>query len=140
MNTKNITPENNEETEVVTETKATEAVDAPAAETAVATETQTQTRPAREGNDGERPQRSEGYGNRGRGGPHNRRRRKVCLFCTDKNETIDYKAAFKLKKFVTERGKILPRRVSGACALHQRELTSAIKTARHMALMAYTSD
>ena len=98
-----------------------------------------ETRPTRE-QSGERPPRPEGGYNR-RGGPGGqRRRKKVCLYCTEKNETIDYKSAYKLKKFVTERGKVLPRRVTGTCALHQRAVTTAIKTARHMALMPYTSD
>ena len=61
------------------------------------------------------------------------RRRKVCQFCADKTEAIDYKNAEKLKKFVTERGKILPKRVTGTCAKHQREVTTAIKRARVMA-------
>ena len=56
-----------------------------------------------------------------------RPRRKVCSFCVDKAESIDYKDVAKLHKFVTERGKILPRRISGCCAKHQRELTTAIK-------------
>ena len=67
-------------------------------------------------------------------------RRKVCQFCVDKVETIDYKDVAKLRKFVSERSKILPRRVTGTCAKHQRELTTAIKRARHLALLPYTSD
>lgn len=63
-------------------------------------------------------------------------RKKVCPFCTDKNETIDYKDATKLKKYITEKGKILPRRQTGCCASHQRELTTAIKRARSIALLA----
>lgn len=70
----------------------------------------------------------------------NRRpRRKVCSFCVDKVEAIDYKDTAKLKKYVTERGKILPRRITGTCAAHQRQLTVAIKRARHIALMPYTT-
>ena len=69
-----------------------------------------------------------------------RRRKKVCLFCTDANEVIDYKDANKLRKYISERAKILPRRVSGTCAKHQRELTVAIKRARFMALLPYVSD
>ena len=69
-----------------------------------------------------------------------RKRKKVCLFCTDANEVIDYKDANKLKKYISERAKILPRRVSGTCAKHQRELTVAIKRARFMALLPYVSD
>lgn len=69
-----------------------------------------------------------------------RRRKKVCQFCADKVEFIDYKDANKLKKFVSERSKILPRRISGVCAKHQRQLTTAIKRARQVALVAYISD
>lgn len=68
------------------------------------------------------------------------RRRKTCGFCADRVETIDYKDPSRLKKFVTERGKILPRRISGNCARHQRVLTTAIKRSRDMALVPYTSD
>ena len=68
------------------------------------------------------------------------RRKKVCQFCADKTETIDYKDVDKLRKYVTERGKILPRRISGTCAKHQRELTVAIKRARNIALLPYTLD
>ncbi|MCR5684945.1 MAG: 30S ribosomal protein S18 [Lachnospiraceae bacterium] len=68
-----------------------------------------------------------------------RRRKKVCVFCTDKTiGGVDYKDANKLKKFVSERGKILPRRITGNCAKHQRALTVAVKRARHLALMPYT--
>lgn len=63
-------------------------------------------------------------------------RRKVCQFCVDKTEAIDYKDVAKLKKYVTEKGKILPRRQTGCCAMHQRELTRAIKRARTVALIA----
>ncbi len=71
---------------------------------------------------------------------NNRRRRKVCIFCEDKIEHIDYKDTARLKKCVSERGKILPRRISGACAKHQRQLTTAIKRARVVALMPYVAD
>lgn len=67
-------------------------------------------------------------------------RRKVCQFCVEKADEIDYKDVAKLRKFVSERSKILPRRVTGTCAKHQRELTTAIKRARHLALLPYTSD
>lgn len=77
---------------------------------------------------------------RRRGGPGGRRRRKVCVFCGDKNGEIDYKDMNKLKRYVSERGKILPRRITGNCAKHQRALTVAIKRARHIALMPYTLD
>jgi small subunit ribosomal protein S18 len=68
------------------------------------------------------------------------RRRKTCGFCADKIDLIDYKDPNRLKKFVTERGKILPRRISGNCARHQRTLTVAIKRSRDIALVAYTAD
>ncbi|NLM47147.1 MAG: 30S ribosomal protein S18 [Firmicutes bacterium] len=67
-------------------------------------------------------------------------RRKVCSFCVDKIEHIDYKATGKLSKYITERGKILPRRISGNCAKHQRQLTIAIKRARNIALLPYTAE
>ena len=70
----------------------------------------------------------------------NRRRRKVCVFCADKVSFIDYKDSAKLRKFISERGKILPRRISGTCALHQRELNTAIKRARNMALLPFVTD
>lgn len=70
----------------------------------------------------------------------NRRKKKVCIFCEDKIQYIDYKDTARLRKFVSERGKILPRRISGACAKHQRQLTTAIKRARVVALMPYISD
>lgn len=65
-------------------------------------------------------------------------RRKVCRFCVDKSVTIDYKDAQLLSHFITERGKIVPRRISGTCAKHQRELTKAIKRARIMAILPFT--
>ena len=68
------------------------------------------------------------------------RRKKVCIFCQDKVNEIDYKDIVKLRKFISERAKILPRRVSGTCALHQRQLTVAIKRARQMALLPYVSN
>jgi small subunit ribosomal protein S18 len=68
-----------------------------------------------------------------------RRRKKVCVFC-GKDNVIDYKDTAKLRKYVSERGKILPRRITGNCAKHQRALTSAIKRARHVALMPYVQD
>ena len=70
----------------------------------------------------------------------NRRpKRKVCSFCADKIEHIDYKDVAKLRRFITERGKILPRRVTGTCAKHQRKLTIAIKRARIMGLLPFVS-
>ena len=77
----------------------------------------------------------------GKGGFRGRRaKRKICAFCVDKVTAIDYKDATKLKKFVSERAKILPRRISGCCAKHQRQLTVTIKRARHIALLPYTAD
>ena len=72
---------------------------------------------------------------------NNRKRKKVCQFCADKTvKFIDYKDAAKLRKFTSDRGKILPRRVTGACAKHQRQITVAVKRARTVALLAYISD
>ena len=68
------------------------------------------------------------------------RRKKVCVYCVDKNAVIDYKDTNKLKRYISERGKILPRRITGNCAKHQRKLTTAIKRARHIALMPYITD
>ncbi len=67
-------------------------------------------------------------------------KRKSCAFCADKVEYIDYKDVAKLRRYVTERAKILPRRISGCCAKHQRQLTVAIKRARYIALMPYSAD
>lgn len=67
-------------------------------------------------------------------------RKKVCAFCVDKVESIDYKDVARLRKFTSERAKILPRRVTGTCARHQRELTTAIKRARTVALLPYVND
>ena len=69
-----------------------------------------------------------------------RPRRKVCSFCVDKVEEIDYKDVAKLRRYITERGKILPRRISGPCAKHQRQLTVAIKRARNVALLPFTCE
>ncbi|MBE5924715.1 MAG: 30S ribosomal protein S18 [Lachnospiraceae bacterium] len=69
-----------------------------------------------------------------------RRRKKVCVFCADAENVIDYKDVNKLKKYISERGKILPRRITGNCAKHQRALTVAIKRARHLALVPYVVD
>ncbi len=69
-----------------------------------------------------------------------RPKKKVCQFCADKATTIDYKDVAKLRRYTSERSKILPRRVTGTCAKHQRFLTIAIKRARHIALLPYTSD
>ncbi|MDF2566548.1 MAG: ribosomal protein [Oscillospiraceae bacterium] len=75
--------------------------------------------------------------NRARG---KRTRKKVCSFCVDKVESINYKDVAKLRRFMSERSKIVPRRVTGTCARHQRQLTVAIKRARHIALMSYVSE
>lgn len=69
-----------------------------------------------------------------------RQRRRVCNFCVDKVEYIDFKDINRLKRFISERGKILPRRISGNCAKHQRQLTLAIKRARNIALLPYTME
>ena len=66
--------------------------------------------------------------------------KKVCQFCVDRADTIDYKDIAKLRRYISERSKILPRRVTGTCAVHQRALTQAIKRARHLALLPYMSD
>ena len=81
----------------------------------------------------ERPERDNRRGGR-------KSRKKVCAFCVDKIEAIDYKDISRLRRFVSERAKILPRRVTGTCARHQRALTVAIKRARYLALIPYTSD
>ena len=69
-----------------------------------------------------------------------RPRKKVCAFCVDRADNIDYKDIAKLRKYISERGKIVPRRVSGACAYHQRQVTIAVKRARHLALLPYVND
>ena len=69
-----------------------------------------------------------------------RGRRKVCAFCADHIEKIDYKEGTKLRKYLAESGKILPKRMTGTCAKHQRELANAIKRARHLALLPYTGE
>ena len=69
-----------------------------------------------------------------------RPRKKVCSFCVDKVDHIDYKDAGTLRRFITERGKILPRRISGNCAKHQRQVTLAIKRARNIALLPFTAE
>ena len=74
---------------------------------------------------------------KGRGG---RKRRKVCQFCVDKCQHIDYKDTSRLRKFMSERSKILPRRTTGTCARHQRQLTVAIKQSRQVALIPYVLD
>ena len=68
------------------------------------------------------------------------RRKKVCQFCADKTEDIDYKDVEKLRKYVTERGKILPKRITGTCSIHQRAVTTAVKRARIVALLPYVAE
>lgn len=80
----------------------------------------------------ERPERT--------GRPQRRGRKKVCSFCVDRIDQIDYKDVAKLRKYISERAKIIPRRVTGTCAEHQRQLTVAIKRARHIALLPYVAD
>jgi len=89
---------------------------------------------------GPRGDRDRGGGGMGddRGGGRGFGRRKVCRYCADKSLNVDYKNAGELKYFVTERGKIVPRRISGNCARHQREVATAIKRARNVALLPYT--
>ena len=72
--------------------------------------------------------------------PRSRKRRKVCAFCVDKVEMIDFKDAAKLRRYTSERAKILPRRTTGTCAMHQRQLTEAIKRGRQVALLPYVTD
>jgi small subunit ribosomal protein S18 len=76
----------------------------------------------------------------GRGMRPRRSRRKVCAFCADKVELIDYKDVSRLRKFISERGKILPKRMTGNCAKHQRDLTIAIKRSRHVALLPFAGE
>ncbi|MDR2908359.1 MAG: 30S ribosomal protein S18 [Oscillospiraceae bacterium] len=84
----------------------------------------------------ERPERSERPERRG----GRKGRKKVCAFCVDRVYTIDYKDIPRLRRYISERAKIIPRRVTGTCAQHQRQLTDAIKRARHIALLPYVSD
>ena len=67
-------------------------------------------------------------------------RKKVCQFCADKTLTVDYKDVETLKKYITERGKILPRRITGTCTMHQRAVTTAVKRARTVALLPFDAD
>lgn len=76
----------------------------------------------------------------GFGGKMRKPKRRVCNFCVDKVEHIDYKEVSKLRRFISERGKIIPRRISGNCAKHQRQLTVAIKRARNIAFLPFTTD
>ena len=72
--------------------------------------------------------------------PMHRGRKKVCSFCVDRVDHIDYKDVVKLRKYISERSKIIPRRVTGTCARHQRDLTVAIKRARQIALLPFVSE
>ena len=83
---------------------------------------------------------SEDRGDRVRRPRGRKPRRKVCQFCVEKVQHIDYKDVARLRRFTSERGKILPRRMMGTCAKHQRQLSTAIKRARTIALMPYVSD
>ncbi len=74
------------------------------------------------------------------GGKNFKAKKRVCGFCIDKVESIDYKDISKLKKYMSERGKISPRRISGNCAKHQRQLTEAIKRARHIAILPFSAE
>lgn len=86
-------------------------------------------------------ERNESREFRPRGGPGGRKgRKKVCSFCVDKVHDIDYKDIPRLRRYLSDRGKIVPRRVTGACARHQRQVTLAIKRARHLALLPYVTD
>ncbi|HVR44484.1 MAG TPA: 30S ribosomal protein S18 [Thermoanaerobaculia bacterium] len=107
------------------------------------------TNPTGQTQGGSRPERGGGGGDRGPrrgGGPGGGkkkffyRRKRVCKFCVEKIEYIDYKDMKMLQQFIPERGKILPRRISGTCALHQRKLQNAIKRARIMALLPFVTD
>lgn len=118
----------------VEETASEETKEAPAAEQETASEANSE-RPERGERDGERD--GERSDMRMRRRPV-RRRRKVCAFCEDSNLVIDFKDVNTLKKYISERGKILPRRITGSCAKHQRAVTLAVKRARHVALLPYT--
>jgi small subunit ribosomal protein S18 len=98
--------------------------------------------PSRSEAPGRTEERGQGPGGRRGGGGRGRfgRSRKVCAFCVDKIEHIDYKDPLKLRRYISDRGKIEPRRKTGTCARHQRRLTVAIKRARHLALLPYTAD
>ena len=88
----------------------------------------------------ERPERTERPERAERSNMRPRKRRKVCAFCVDKVEQIDYKDAAKLHRYLSERGKILPCRMTGTCAEHQRQLTVAIKRARQIALLPFVAE
>jgi small subunit ribosomal protein S18 len=89
---------------------------------------------------GDRPERPDRYDRGDRRGGGRGRRKKVCAFCVDRVYTIDYKDIPRLRKYISERAKIIPRRVTGTCAHHQRQMTLAVKRARHVALLPFVSD
>lgn len=93
-----------------------------------------------EGQGGPRPQRDERPRRRTGGGGGRFGRRRVCAFCVDKIQYIDYKEPARLRRYVSDRGKIEPRRKTGTCAGHQRMLTTALKRARHLALLPFTAE
>jgi small subunit ribosomal protein S18 len=97
-------------------------------------------RPRSGGYDNEDDQDRRSMGGGGRGGGRRMHRRRVCRFCIDKTDLIDFKDVRLLQNYLPERGKILPRRISGNCATHQRMLAEAIKRARNIALLPYTTD
>ena len=84
--------------------------------------------------------RNKKYNNDDDFNPKFKKRKKVCPLCKDKNLVLDYKNPEQLKKFINEKGKILPRRTTGACAKHQRDITIAVKRARHIAVLPYTQN
>lgn len=103
----------------------------------------TNTEERREGEAAQSTRRASSYRSqqrRQRRRPGGGRRRKKCAFCADKRARIDYKAADELRRYLTDRGKILPRRATGVCARHQRRLALAIKRARHLALLPFTAE
>ena len=107
---------------------------------AAAAETPTAPRFARPGGPGRRPGPGGRPGGRGEGGPRKFfRRKKVCKFCVEKIDSINYKDVRLLQQFVAERGKIVPRRLTGVCTPHQRRLTAAIKQARNIALLPFAA-
>jgi small subunit ribosomal protein S18 len=90
------------------------------------------------GDRGDRGERGDRGGDDDRGGRGAFRRRKACRFCTEKDQVIDYRDSGNMKFFISERGKIVPRRISGNCAKHQRQVASAVKRSRAIALLPYT--
>ena len=92
----------------------------------------------REGRDGRDGGREGRGGGKRRGGGGGGRRKRVCRFCADKSLRIDYKDPYSLRYFITDRGRVVPRRISGTCAKHQRRVSQAIKRARNVALMPFT--